>query len=1354
MCILARPLLVSLPPAYFWSGFLDMKPSLQISRREFDAVVFDLDGVITRTATIHAAAWKALFDDFLRARTAQTGEPFRPFDEPQDYLTYVDGKPRYDGVRSFLGSRGIELPEGSPEDPPETLSIRGLGNRKNLLFNALLKEKGVQVFGTSIALVRQLRKAGFRTAVISSSRNCKPILEAAGVAHLFETRVDGVEAETLGIPGKPAPDIFLEAARRLGVAPERTVVVEDAISGVAAGQAGGFGCVVGVDRGGQAEALRENGADVVLADLAMIEIAEKPDETCPIETLPDGIECLGLVSRTPETRVAVFLDYDGTLSPIVEDPTAAVISAEMRQAVAKLAEHCVVVVISGRDLEDVRERVGLDDLIYSGSHGFAIAGPDGLQRVSQEAGEFIPILDEAEKELRAQLRAVPGSYIERKQFSIAAHSRRVPENQRGEVEKAVDRVAHAHPELRKTAGKMVFELQTRIDWDKGKAVLWLIEALELDPQTTLPIYIGDDVTDEDAFRVLPPQGIGLVVKGGCHPTAADYSLQDTEAVRDFLNRLAAELSMGSSVDAWALNYEGYNPAEEKLREALCTLGNGYFATRGAAPESAADEVHYPGTYLAGGYNRLKTLVAGREVENEDLVNIPNWLPFSFRIEGGPWFDPARVELLECRQTLDLKNGMLLRKLRFRDPQGRETLLRQRRIVHMKQPQLAALESTLTAVNWAGRVEFRSGLDGQVINAGVERYRALNRKHLRPCGEGREGENIIFLKVETVQSEIRIALAARCLIYQEGSRDPIAVPRETRREDGFIEQSFELDLVEGGEIRIEKIVALTNSRDHAISEAGLDAIKRATRAGCFAELLASHALAWQQLWHRFTIELTLAELIASVRTRLILRLHCFHLLQTTSLHTMDLDAGVPSRGWHGEAYRGHIFWDELFIFPFLNLRLPEITRKLLLYRYRRLDEARHSAHAAGYRGAMYPWQSGSDGREETQTLHLNPKSGRWIPDNSHLQRHVNAAIAYNIWQYYQATADAEFFHFSGAEMLLEIARFLAGLATFNPASGRYDIIGVMGPDEYHDALPGAGEGEAGLPNNSYTNVMTSWVLARASETLALLPEDRRRELCTKLSLGREEINLWDEISRRLTIPLHGDGIISQFDGYADLAELDWPRYRENHGQVLRLDRILEAEGDSPNNYKASKQADVLMLFYLFSEPELKEIFQHLDYPFDAETIPRNIAYYEERTSHGSTLSHVVHSWVIARSERDRAWKLFRQALESDVGDVQGGTTPEGIHLGAMAGTVDLVQRCFTGIQTRGDVLHLDPALPGEIKELKVHIRYRGHALVIEVDRKKLRVRSLRSALQPIRVAHGGQEHSLCEGAALSFKLAET
>jgi beta-phosphoglucomutase family hydrolase len=234
----------------------------------FDAVLFDLDGVLTATAKIHARCWKTTFDDFLRHRTAERKEPFQPFDIQTDYKRYVDGKLRYEGVRSFLASRAIALAEGTPEDPPTVETVCGLGNRKDELVKAALAQGDVESYPGSVALVRRLREQGIRTAVVSSSNNCEQVLRAAGILDLFEVRVDGVVASELGLPGKPAPDTFLEAARMLGVSPVRAVVVEDAIAGIQAARAGGFGLVVGVDREGSGDALRTEGANVVVTDLA------------------------------------------------------------------------------------------------------------------------------------------------------------------------------------------------------------------------------------------------------------------------------------------------------------------------------------------------------------------------------------------------------------------------------------------------------------------------------------------------------------------------------------------------------------------------------------------------------------------------------------------------------------------------------------------------------------------------------------------------------------------------------------------------------------------------------------------------------------------------------------------------------------------------------------------------------------------------------------------------------------------------------------------------------------------------------------------------------------------------------
>ncbi len=230
--------------------------------------LFDLDGVLTKTAAVHDAAWKEMFDSYLRDRAGRTGQPFVPFDPVLDYDEYVDGKPRAEGTRSFLESRGIKLPAGDADDPPDAETIHGLGNRKNEIVLRRIRTDGVQAYPGSVRYVRAARDAGLRRAVVSSSANCRDVLVAAGIADLFEARIDGVVADQEHLKGKPAPDTFLAGARAVGLEPAAAAVFEDALAGVAAGRAGGFGCVVGVDRAGQADALRAHGADIVVADLA------------------------------------------------------------------------------------------------------------------------------------------------------------------------------------------------------------------------------------------------------------------------------------------------------------------------------------------------------------------------------------------------------------------------------------------------------------------------------------------------------------------------------------------------------------------------------------------------------------------------------------------------------------------------------------------------------------------------------------------------------------------------------------------------------------------------------------------------------------------------------------------------------------------------------------------------------------------------------------------------------------------------------------------------------------------------------------------------------------------------------
>jgi trehalose 6-phosphate phosphatase len=473
---------------------------------------------------------------FLRER-GETGAFTRA-----DYRAQVDGVPRLDGVRGFLAARGIALPEGAEGDDGFD-SVRGLATAKNRRFTRWLAEEKVPVFPDTLALIDALKAGGIAVGVFSSSRNAARVLDSAGVRDRFAALVDGEVAAELGLDPKPAPDPLIECARRLGATPGETAVFEDAESGAAAGAAGRFALVVGVNRETGAarsahhHALRAAGADIVARDMAEL-------------VLPGGgLRTLARLPAAPATRqdmtavtggrkVAVFCDYDGTLSPIVTDYRKAGLPAATRDALAALAARMPVAIISGRDRADVAARVDLPDIYYAGSHGFDISGPGGLRETPKAGAAALDAIATAAPALTAAVGAIPGARVEPKTFSIAVHYREVAPDRVAEVEAAADMVAADHPALRLGRGKMVIELQPRADWDKGRAVDWLLANTAMGAGDPLPVYLGDDLTDEDAFAALAGRGLGIAVGGAAdRVTLAAFGVPDTDALRAVLAAL-------------------------------------------------------------------------------------------------------------------------------------------------------------------------------------------------------------------------------------------------------------------------------------------------------------------------------------------------------------------------------------------------------------------------------------------------------------------------------------------------------------------------------------------------------------------------------------------------------------------------------------------------------------------------------------------------------------------------------------------------------------------------------------------------------------------------------------------------
>lgn len=527
--------------------------------------IFDLDGVITQTALVHEQAWKEMFDDYLRLRQERDNQPFQEFRKPQDYLEYVDGKPRYQGVKSFLESRNIDIPFGSPDDEPGKETICGLGNKKNDRFLEVLKNEKPKVYQDAIDFIKALKQAGLRIGVASSSKSCKEILETAGYMDLFETRVDGVVSAELGLTGKPEGDIFTVAARNLGAEPREALVAEDAVSGVQAGRNGGFGLVLGIARRDNQKELAQEGADIVVTDFAKINLEatfdwfkRSPEQLFSVWEKRTGfgsdritaLEKEGKILINPchkrsakeallgRQKVVFFLDYDGTLTPIVERPDMAKISETMQETVKNLALKYPVAIVSGRMREDVKNLVGIEELIYAGSHGFDIAGPS-LKVVQPKVKETQPLINEVIDLLKIELANIEGVIIEEKKFSVAVHYRLVKEEgNREKIKNQVEAIVNKNKEkLKILQGKKVFEILPNIDWDKGKAIRWIIKAMGISWQDTAVVYIGDDITDEYAFATIRTRGVGVLVSSQPKPSLAHFRLDSPDQVKELFERV-------------------------------------------------------------------------------------------------------------------------------------------------------------------------------------------------------------------------------------------------------------------------------------------------------------------------------------------------------------------------------------------------------------------------------------------------------------------------------------------------------------------------------------------------------------------------------------------------------------------------------------------------------------------------------------------------------------------------------------------------------------------------------------------------------------------------------------------------
>lgn len=483
----------------------------------FRALLFDLDGVITDTRSIHFNAWKKLFDKFLSEKGRS-----EVFNE-EDYMLYLDGRPREDGIRSFLKAHAVSVSDDEFTD---------LVTSKNEIYKKLLNQTDLKTYPDFLKLFDLLKSRDIKTAVVSSSENCRLILTRLHLEHEFDCIFDGKDGKRLKLNGKPAPDYFQEAAGILGLRAEECAVVEDALNGVMAGKNGNFKTVYGISRKGSdyLNELKNAGADKPIKELT--EIINPPNALLSWDEFS---------ALTGSKDLAIFLDFDGTLSEIVPRHQDASLRPEAKNVLTDLSRSVKLAIISGRDRTDVKDRVGVDDIFYAGSHGFDMSGPGCFRYHLDDLDPVLKELSEATLSANNLFTREEGIQIEKKAFGTAIHYRLAPTGIETSLKAEIEELLTNFPKLKLKEGKKVFELVPDVEWGKGKAVEKLMDVLGLDPRSTLPLYIGDDTTDEDAFSALEGKGIGIRVDDDEQSeTHADFCLKNPEEVIGFLNCVLKE----------------------------------------------------------------------------------------------------------------------------------------------------------------------------------------------------------------------------------------------------------------------------------------------------------------------------------------------------------------------------------------------------------------------------------------------------------------------------------------------------------------------------------------------------------------------------------------------------------------------------------------------------------------------------------------------------------------------------------------------------------------------------------------------------------------------------------------------
>jgi trehalose/maltose hydrolase-like predicted phosphorylase len=715
--------------------------------------------------------------------------------------------------------------------------------------------------------------------------------------------------------------------------------------------------------------------------------------------------------------------------------------------------------------------------------------------------------------------------------------------------------------------------------------------------------------------------------------------------------------------AWLITETSFDPAKLHHKETVFTIGNGYLGTRGAFEEG------YPGA-------RPATLIHGIfddvPILHTELANVPDWLPFVLLVNGER-FGMDRGKVLDYERTLDLRRGVLARKVRWRSPAGHTVDIRIERFASLADPHVMAIRYQVTALDFDGRIEFRAGINGHVENDGYVHWDWVDQG-------GNDGP--VWLHSRTRHTGIELGEAVTLAI--SGSDYVTERVMDCQNSPTIV---AECKAKQAQTITAEKLVTIYSSREmEDVCQAAVDELDALIDAYLgYEELLAAHEAAWAEVWDVSDVIIEGDD--AAQRA---VRYNLFQLLIAAPQD--DDQVSIPGRILSGLGYRGHVFWDtDIFMLPFFAFTQPHLARNLLMYRYHTLPAARRKARANGYEGAQYAWESAATGDETTP---------RWVPGpagelvriwTGDIQLHISADVAYAVWSYWRVTGDDEFMRDYGAEIILDTAVFWGSRAEYNTERDRYEINDVIGPDENH----------VHVNNNAFTNRMVQWHLEAALDTLAWLRREhphKAAELEEGLGLNQERLAHWADIIGCLHV-LHDPetGLMEQFEGFFELEDIDWQTLEPRSQSIQALLGI-----ERTDQVQALKQPDVLMLLYLLGDR------------YDLETKQVNWDYYTPRTDHtyGSSLGPAIHAILACELDMPEvAYEHFMRAALVDLEDVRGNTAA-GIHGASAGGVWQAVVFGFAGLRLTPKGYTLNPRLPASWRRLAFDFRH--HGLQVRID----------------------------------------